>query len=740
MKKIGILTFHWADDFGGMLQAYALKQFLNGRRMGSAEIIPYTTAALRGRYWPIPYRPKYAKYPLTGAIIKRKARFALRDLPQKLVRMWKMHRFRRRYLTCRAGTGRVRNADYDMVVLGSDQIWNPDITYRLEPAYFGAFPKKDSTITISYAASLGKPALDDEYTGKFRSLLRNVDVISVREETSIAYVKKQSGKDVQWMPDPTLLLSGQDWKRLAVTPREKAYVLLHYTEYNEELVSQAVAYAAEHELEILSLKAIYVPGVNIQVRFDIGPEEFLGYVLNADCVFTNSFHATVFSILFQKAFFCLSHRTLGSRTDDLLKKFGVEPNGHAVILPEQITSCTEKLQEYQSRAYQYFSESLSFRRAEISEHCKGCGACALGCPEKAIVLKAHRDGFCYPYVNEQLCTHCGKCRRICPDHRQIPPTEDHLIYGCKCKSEEIRQRSTSGGLFYLLAEQIAAQGGCIYGVVLDDGHKARHICAESIEDVLPMQGAKYVESDLGECFQKIREQLASNRPVLFSGTPCQVAGLKAYVGEHPALYTVDIVCHGVASPRVFEKYIHSLEKDGPISDFHFRNKATGWHTSSVSYCQNGKIQMQSMGQNPYTKLYFRGLISRESCHSCQYASFDRCSDVTIGDYWGIEKNFPEFDDNRGISLVILHSEKGKRLFDKIQFGVDVLLTDREHCLQPQLESPAPKNPNRDMLMLDLEKYDFDTLFRKYYVISNKNSFIRICNKRKNSRNQWKREF
>jgi len=718
MNKIGILTFHWADDFGGMLQAYALKQFLNSRKIGDAEIIPYKTAALRGRYWIIPYRPKYANRPITGAMIKREAKFALRNMPYKLRRMWKMACFRKRHLTDKPGISRICSTDYDTVVLGSDQIWNPDITYRLEPAYFGAFPKKDSTITVSYAASLGKPSLDVQYTNQLRKLLKNVDVISVREETSLEYVKENAGKEVQWMPDPTLLLTGDEWKRIVAVPAEMEYVLLHYTEYNPELVSQAVAYATQHGLKLVSLKPIHVPGADIEIRFDIGPEEFLGYILNAECVFTNSFHATVFSILFQKPFSCMAHKTLGSRTNDLLSKFGIEMDANSVVSPEQYVSCAEKLQEYRDRAYQYLLNSTSYKRADITEHCKGCAACALVCPEKAILMKMHQDGFCYPYINEQICTNCGKCSRICPDHMKINPADNQMILGCKCKSEEIRARSTSGGAFYLLSEQILQQGGCVYGVVLDSEHRARHVCAESMVEVLPMQGAKYVESELGDCFQKIKIQLA-NRTVLFSGTPCQVAGLKRYVGDHPNLYTIDIVCHGIASPKVYQKYIGSLEKKGSVSEFCFRNKVSGWHTSSVSYFQNGKQCLQSMGENPYTKLYFRGLISRESCHSCQYASISRCSDLTLGDYWGVEKHHPEFDDNRGISLMILHSQKGQKLFDSIKENMEFMIVSQEQCMQPQLSYPAPRNPQRDNLFMDLDKFEFESLFKKYYLISHR---------------------
>ena len=721
MNKIGILTFHWADDFGGMLQAYALKHFLDQNKIGQAQIIPYETAALRGRYWLLPYRPKYANHPITGTAIKREAKFIFRNLHWKLQRMWKMRKFRRHYLT---DVKKIRSAEklgklsYDMIVLGSDQVWNPDITYRLEKAYFGAFPKKENTVTVSYAASLGKPELEAQYSKEFRNLIQSVDVISVREESSIPYVQKQSGKTVQHMPDPTLLLSRQEWEEIAETPEETEYVLLHCTEYNEELVKQAILYGKEKGLPVISLKSVNIPGEDIQLRFGIGPAEFLGYIQNAACVFTNSFHATVFSLIFEKNFCCIAHSKLGSRTNDLLNHFGVENRGMNTYRVSCCTGSEKQLKEFRDKAYRFFQDSTSYRKADISPHCKGCGACVEICPQKAVMLKVGQDGFSYPYINEKLCNHCGKCSRICPDSALAPVREEKQIYGCKCRNEDIRSRSTSGGIFYLLAEQIILRGGCVYGAILNQENEVHHVCAQSIEQVLPMQGAKYVESKLGNCYAQIREQL-SEGPVLFTGTPCQVAGLKALAGDHPNLYTVDIVCHGVASPKVFSKYMRWLEKKGTVSGFRFRSKATGWHTSSVSYVQGGTEHLERMGQNPYTKLYFRGLISRNSCHSCQYTSFHRCSDMTIGDYWGIEKVNPEFDDNRGTSLVILHSRKGQEMFEQIRENVAWFSASQEQCLQPQLQWPAPKNENRDRLMQDLDRLDFETIFKKYYLLSNK---------------------
>ena len=719
MKRIGILTFHWADDFGAMLQALALKRFLTESGIGKAEIIPYETAALRGRYWLLPYRPKGANRPGAGGQRKRQVKFAVKSLPWKLKRMLKMRSFRKKYLTKGRPirTEQKIKGGYDLIVLGSDQIWNPDITYRLEKAYFGAVPKGENTVTLSYAASLGKPALDGNDSREFRDRIRSVDVISVREESSVPYVREQSGKRVQCMPDPSLLLPPREWEQIAVPPGETDYVLLHFTEYNEELVKQALAYGKKTNRKVISLKAVSLPEPDIQVRFGIGPAEFLGYVKNAACVFTNSFHAAVFSLIFGKDLCCMAHSTLGSRTDDLLSRFGVAPGDGRIISAAQLPGREERLKEFREQAYTFFAENADYRKAEISHRCKGCGVCAELCPNRAILMKPGQDGFSYPYINQKLCSSCGKCAAVCPDRKTANPVEDRAVYGVKCRSEQIRQRSTSGGVFYLLAEQVIGRGGCVYGAVLNEDYEVCHTCAQTLEEVLPMHGAKYVESKLGGCFGEIRDRL-DRQAILFTGTPCQVAGLKAFVGDHRNLYTVDMVCHGVASPKAYARYMHWLTREGPVTEFGFRSKATGWHASSVTYRRNGNVYTERLGENPYTKLYFRGLLSRESCHCCQYASFDRFSDMTIGDYWGIEKVNPAFDDNKGVSLVILHSEKGRALFGEISQKAEVFQSDPAHCLQPQLQAPAEKNRSRDRLMRDLDTMPFDALFRKYRLLSN----------------------
>lgn len=719
-KKIGILTFCWADDFGGLLQGYALKEFLESNNIGKAEIIPYTTAGLRGRYWIIPYRQRNKDYSSKLGSISKKIRNKYRFLPSKLMRMNKMNSFRRTHLTKSGMSSRAvkrkKIKSYDIFVLGSDQIWNPEITCGLDPIYFGELSKREDAMVIAYAASIGKAELDKEFDHTFQKLIRNVDVISVREFSSIPYVQKQSGRKVQYMPDPVLLISRQKWEKLAKLPKEKDYLLLYYTEYNEQLIKEAISHAHTFGLSIVCLNPIEIAEDDFLIRFGIGPAEFLGYIMNASYIFTNSFHATVFSLIFKKKFRCIAHKNLGSRTNDLFIECGIDNTKNFIIDAGSNMYLDSRLQSFQDKAFLFWQENGFYFKGNISGNCKGCGACETACPDHAIFMKKETTGFVYPYIDKNKCNRCGKCYAVCPDHKKMNNCEMLEIYGCKSIRDDVLDRSTSGGLFYLLAEWMVNSGAYVYGAVLDDDHVVRHKCAKTLDEIARIQGAKYVESELGSCYEEIRGMLHDKR-ILFTGTPCQIAGLKAVVGEHPNLYTIDIVCNGVGSPAMFSKYIQWIGKNGEVSDFRFRDKKTGWHHSSVSYQQNGNVHLESLKKNLYTKLYFRNLISRDSCYSCQYTSFERCSDWTIGDFWGIEKCNKEFDEDTGVSLVLIHSQKGKELFEKITDGIKYFKSDQMNCLQPRLQYPVTRNYMRKRFMREFSSYEFGALLRRFDLLS-----------------------
>ena len=242
------------------------------------------------------------------------------------------------------------------------------------------------------------------------------------------------------------------------------------------------------------------------------------------------------------------------------------------------------------------------------------------------------------------------------------------IFGMKIKNEQERLESQSGGAFYCLARKVILEGGVVYGVVLNEKVVAEYARATTLDELIPMKGSKYVQVNMGNTLENVCEDLKKGKKVFFSGTPCCVAGLLSFLKQVKAdtvhLITCDIVCHGVASPLIFRKFIQFVSKDNvrEIKDFKFRDKSKGWHSHFETYYFRGKQYCT----NNYARLFSSGNCLRESCYECQYANYNRVADITIGDFWGIEKYYPELDDNKGNSLLMFNSDKGLPLFESVK--------------------------------------------------------------------------
>ena len=302
--------------------------------------------------------------------------------------------------------------------------------------------------------------------------------------------------------------------------------------------------------------------------------------------------------------------------------------------------------------------------------CCGCGACAQSCPKRCITMKQDEEGFLYPAVEDARCIDCGLCERVCPIlNKRSSGSEAVLAYAAYTSDDALREKSSSGGIFMVLAQEILSRGGYVAGAAFDEDLSVHHILVNDPQDLDKLRGSKYVQSRMEDTYLWVKEQLQKGRPVLFSGVSCQVAGLKAYLGkEHEGLYTVDVLCHGVPSPKVWEKYLQEQARDhgGKPAVVSFRDKRSGWNGSSISvkfdneaeYCRRGS-------EDRYMQVFLRDICLRPSCHSCRFKDFPRPADLTIGDAWGIGKHMPELDDDRGTSVVMVNSPKGRQLWDAV---------------------------------------------------------------------------
>ena len=344
--------------------------------------------------------------------------------------------------------------------------------------------------------------------------------------------------------------------------------------------------------------------------------------------------------------------------------------------------------------------------------CCGCTACASACPRGCISMKDHQEGFLYPEVNTELCIECGLCVKVCPVQARYPARRPLAVYAVKHPDGQVREGSASGGAFPLLAAAVLKDGGLVFGSRFDSAMEAVHDCASAPEEVHPFIGSKYLQSRMEDCYGKVRKALKEGRKVLFTGTPCQVAGLNHYLGSIPDhLLTAELICHGAPSPGVWRQYlreeIQRLEDRGyrnvRIDNVRFRDKdGSGWKGyhfriffSAVD--PDGKpcrpvLSEPGKAANLFIRGFLADLYSRPSCYRCPARELRSGSDLTIGDFWGIGDLRPDFDDDRGVSAVLVNTEKGRKIFNgldciRMEMSYEDVLR-RNRCLEQSVAEPA----------------------------------------------------
>lgn len=302
--------------------------------------------------------------------------------------------------------------------------------------------------------------------------------------------------------------------------------------------------------------------------------------------------------------------------------------------------------------------------------CCGCSACAMKCPKRCITMQADSEGFLYPVVNEADCIDCGLCEKVCHELHPYEQRKPLNVYAAINKDEDIRLKSSSGGIFYLLAEKTISEGGVVFGARFDEDWQVVIDYAETMEGIKPFMGSKYVQARTATAFKDAEAFLKQGRKVLFSGSPCQIAGLHHYLRkEYDNLTTVDFVCHGVPSPKVWQRYLEEVVTSGKraINDVKFRNKSNGWKKFNFVLSYNQKEKTHSLcswhQQNHYMRAFLSDMILRPSCHECRAKQGSSHSDITIADFWGIHIEIPEMYDDKGTGLVLVNTDKGCQALD-----------------------------------------------------------------------------
>ena len=330
----------------------------------------------------------------------------------------------------------------------------------------------------------------------------------------------------------------------------------------------------------------------------------------------------------------------------------------------------------------------------VDKHdCCGCSACAFACPKACITMQSDGEGFLYPHVDVATCIDCGLCEKTCPFLASFGAKQPLHTYAAVNPNEEDRFNSSSGGIFTMLVRETIDSGGVVFGAAFDQDWSVHHIAIEREEDIPLLQGSKYVQSVIGVSFKSAKEQLQSGRKVLFSGTACQVAGLKRYLRkDYDNLLTVDVVCHGVPSPMIWQDYITTLQKKSLIEHISFRDKQLGWlnYNFTVDY-KDGSKSSESHNENLYMQGFLRDLYNRPSCHKCKVKGGRCASDITLGDFWRIDNVYPELNDNFGVSVVLANTQKGDGIIKAVAPKVKVATYEQAIAGNPCIIKNTPEN-------------------------------------------------
>lgn len=340
--------------------------------------------------------------------------------------------------------------------------------------------------------------------------------------------------------------------------------------------------------------------------------------------------------------------------------------------------------------------------------CTGCCSCASCCPKSAIKMVENDNGFLHPVIDEDSCIECGLCMKSCPIINQREGNEPSSNVFAVMADDTVREKSASGGVFKILANMIVENGGYVCGAVWDfENLRVKHIITNNLDDLVQMQGSKYVQSELGTCFCEIKKILTEKKQVLFCGTPCQVAGLNSYLGRcYDNLLTADIICFGVPSPKVFRKYVsENIDiKNEKILKLDFRSKKYGWSPNYVAEISTSLKKIEEpASKNVYLKAFLSSLSTRDCCQDCHFANRNRPGDITLGDFWWIENYKKELNDGKGTSLVIVNNEKGKKFFDMCRQEMLVKEVDFSHVTNLTLFRPSDAHKNRKQFYADLDK-------------------------------------
>ncbi|WP_310604132.1 polysaccharide pyruvyl transferase family protein [Anaerosporobacter sp.] len=739
MKKIGIVTLYGMNNHGNKLQNYAVHELL--------QEYGYQTESIVCEKEIIKPRLK---------IIFKKIMAVTGD--KKYQRWRSFYKFTRkhtptRYFYSKNGLFQEKIAkDYTYFVTGSDQVWNPETIKRGRANYFLRFAKREQRICLSPSMGVQHVAREDEFD--LKKGLNGFRYLSIREEAGKEIIEQLIGQSAQVLLDPTMVLDKAKWMKIAGNASKtvgKKYIFkLFLDPISEERNKEIIELAKKEELEIIDLSD------KASVYYTLGPEQFLSLIEGAELVCTDSFHAVAFSINFNIPFYAFKRISkndvsnhMASRIETILKKFNLENRTEQYFCAKTYGECdfssANKILLTERERFRSFLQKC-LNQQELNECnimnvderiCTGCSACVVACPISCIQMKENEEGFLYPRIDREQCTQCGLCTKVCPCIN--PPSKEKEIvdaYAVYSKDQDVLLNSSSGGVFHGLAQRCIRLGGVVYGAMFNEQFEVVHAGVNKIEDISKLQRSKYVQSNVNLVFAEVKELLEKEVPVLFTGTTCQVAGLKNFLNkEYNHLYTMDFVCHGVPSPRVFRHYKEQKRRNQSIQDISFRDKTKGWEEFSFTIVlDDGEKYVGKKREDPYFNAFIKNILLRNSCYHCGFKGKSRCSDITVADFWGIKNLLPEMYCKDGVSLVLCQNERGEQMFKDIASSYEVkkLVVSKKHEeSNSAIYASMVKPEGRDMFFKKFYlEPDCKTIENSLSSIKKKNIVIRALRKAK----------
>lgn len=681
--KIGILTFQNAVNYGAILQAYALQQYISS--LGNeVEVIDYRCPYLDQRRYQHKNPIKAAKS-VAKLLLRKGKRLSFDEFRRERIVLTEC---------CTKRTIKDVCDRFDAIVVGSDQVWNPVLTgYDLN--YFLGFLDNDSsTLRISYAASIGPYREGYSKTNEIASLINRFDSIGMRERSSVgALANIGVTKPVVVTLDPTLLIDKSLWESLIGDEQscEQPYVLVYSLGGTDQLLELAHEYADTKGLSIVCVTNGYVSDTTVKIVHDISPIEWLRFIANAEHVFTSSFHGMCFSLVFRKqfSFFPSKDAASNSRLTDLAAIAGCEyadmTCGNVAEIDYSVVA--PRLESAKAKSRQYLIQALDQSKKREDTH-----------------SAFSKTGQSYP-----------------------------LAYAAKNASDSVRQESASGGMFYAAASTFIEQGGVVYGCAFDDDKNPVHIRCANFEEVRRCMKSKYSQSSLEPIYRTLLEDVKTGKPVLFTGTPCQVASVRSLTSNPDNLVTIDIICHGVPSPGVFKLYLSFLEAERkkPVRSYVHRTKDMGWRHQEKVVFGDGTEEINTRLVDTWKRLFYANNMLRPSCYHCPYTSTRRSSDITIADFWGIEKtSASNMCDDLGVSLLLLNTDKGEDLFTTMDIKTQRVDIEEGVRKNPMLLHPSSARGDRSAPWKDLYDHGFRSMvISRTYFESAPHRMLRLIKKR-----------